>query len=272
MRSNPSLTALLIGDFEQPEFRAAASQLAQGAAVRKAAQLEQAIADCRAAALFPDLIVLAQSRPGEFDLARLAALRQWAPLARLIDVLGSWCAGEARSGMPLAGVARLYWHEAAAYFEREFQRHRAGECPDWGLPATATEFDRGFTHGDQFRENFPRSIAVHSTNRELADLLVGACQAWGFAATRIRSADAPAVETSLALIWDAELLDDAELAALRNWAPVPRLVLLGFPHGDDQRRANAAGAHCLLAKPLRLDDLRWHLDRLCDPARQAAAR
>jgi CheY-like chemotaxis protein len=266
VRLIPSLATLLIGDFEQPEFRAAAELLVRQGTVRRAARLDSALAECQAVEVFPDLVVLAQSRPGEFDPATLDALRRWAPLARVITVLGSWCAGETRSGTPLAGVVRLYWHEAPDYLAREFERQQHGECPDWGLPITATEFDR-FSAADLGSGNRSRrTIAIHSSNPHFADWLARACEAWGYAAAHCEPGSVLAPETTSAAIWDAGCLDGAELQEIQAWAKVPLLVLLDFPHGADQQRALDAGAQIALAKPVRADDLRWHLDQLCESA------
>jgi CheY-like chemotaxis protein len=56
----------------------------------------------------------------------------------------------------------------------------------------------------------------------------------------------------------------ATLGRLPSGKPVPILALLGFPRIDQKRRALAAGAAAVLSKPVQLDDLFWHLDRLID--------
>ena len=268
----PTFSMLLIGDFEQPEFRAASELLVGRAPLRRALRPEQALAECRAADEFPDLIVLAQSRPGEFDLAALHGLRRWAPLARVIAILGSWCAGETRSGTPLAGVVRLYWHEAPAYLARELERQRSGKSPAWGLPVTATEFDSVAPADFEPDTHAARTIAIHSASSELANWLDRACRAWGYAAIWFQPGSTPALENTAAVILDAWRLDDAELADMHAWASVPRMVLLDFPHWEDRQRAIQAGARVVLAKPLRLDDLRWHFDRLCESAAEVIPR
>jgi hypothetical protein len=265
----PSLSTLLIGGFEQPEFRAAAEMLVRRTAVRRVLRPEFALAECQTADEFPDLIVLAQSRPGEFDFAALHRLRRWAPLARVISILGSWCAGETRSGTPLTGVVRVYWHEAAAYLTRELEHQQAGRCPDWGLPFTATEFDRVSPVDLEPDLRVTRTIAIHSANCELANWLERTCRAWGYSAAWFRPGSMPALASTAAIIWDAWRLDEAELAQLHARASVPQMVLLDFPHWEDRQRAIEAGATVVLAKPLRLDDLRWHLDRLCESALEA---
>ena len=70
----------------------------------------------------PHGIVLAQAYPGQFSPVAIDRLRNLAPLARLIAILGSWCEGEPRSGHPLPGVIRIYWHQAAERIRREFPR------------------------------------------------------------------------------------------------------------------------------------------------------
>ena len=229
-------------------------------------------AECQAADEFPDLIVLAQSRPGEFDLAALHALRRRAPLARVIAILGSWCAGETPSGTPLMGVVRLYWHEASAYLERELERQQAGKCPDWGLPITATEFDRVSPADSKPVAQAPRVIAIHSANRELANWLAsshvraGGIQRPGSSPARRQHWKTRPQSFGMPGNWTT--------GNWRNcaWANVPRIVLVGFPHWEDRQRAVEAGAEVVLAKPLQLHDLRWHLDRLCESAAEVVPR
>ena len=52
----------------------------------------------------PHQIVLAAAYPGQFLDADINRLRCLAPLARIINVAGSWCEGEPRSGTPNAAV------------------------------------------------------------------------------------------------------------------------------------------------------------------------
>ena len=88
-----------------------------------------------------DLIIVAQSRPGQFAQAEIESWQQRYPLTPVIVVLGSWCEGEMRSGKPLIGVPRLYWHQFSAQYEDFTEQIIAGKPTRWHLPSTSTRSD-----------------------------------------------------------------------------------------------------------------------------------
>lgn len=113
-QSGPSVW--LVGDVEHPDFAEAA------ALVRATAIVGPGL---------PELIVLAQSRPGVIRLREIERLRRSAPLSGEVSLLGSWCEGETRTGKPAAGVRRLYWYEFPSWWRRQLVLHATGRCPDW---------------------------------------------------------------------------------------------------------------------------------------------
>src|SRR5262245_36664939 len=82
----------------------------------------------------PELIVVAESRGGQFSAESLAALRKLAPLAGVWRLLGSWCEGETRSERPPAGCIRSYWHQWPQRWPREAGWAEQGHLPAWSLP------------------------------------------------------------------------------------------------------------------------------------------
>lgn len=56
-------------------------------------------------------ILIAQSRRGSVSQAFINHVRNLFPQAPIALLLGSWCEGETRSGNPIQGVVRMYWHE-----------------------------------------------------------------------------------------------------------------------------------------------------------------
>ena len=80
----------LVGEIEHPDFAETV------ALVRDAASV---------GSLPPELIVMAQSRPGVFSAQWIERLRRSAPLAGVVALLGTWCEGETRSGRPAPGFA-----------------------------------------------------------------------------------------------------------------------------------------------------------------------
>ena len=86
--------------------------------------------------------MLAQARPGRFSEHDVARLKQCAPLARVLGLLGSWCEGETRTGTAWPAAGRCYWYQWPARFESELDRIGRGLCPAWGLPETASPEER----------------------------------------------------------------------------------------------------------------------------------
>ncbi len=109
--------ALLIGNVANEEFSAALAALGEAFAVTTRADVASAIATSpSAAATAYELIVLAQSRPGEFSAADCDQLRRCYPLAAVVSLAGSWCeaAHSSRSNASNAAKSRVVWASAAA--------------------------------------------------------------------------------------------------------------------------------------------------------------
>ena len=69
--------------------------------------------------VMPDLIVIAQTFPGQFSHQAVERLRRLAPLARVVGLMGSWCDGEMRTGSPWPAVVRTYWRQWTARCHRQ---------------------------------------------------------------------------------------------------------------------------------------------------------
>ena len=128
----------------------------------------------------PDLVVVVQSRPGQFTADAMARLRALAPLASIWRQLGSWCEGEARSGRPPVGCANNYWHQWPARWAQETARAQDGHCPAWGLPATATPEERALAIAEQPLPRGSGIVVIHARRAQNAAALADACQLVGY--------------------------------------------------------------------------------------------
>ena len=80
-----------------------------------------------------DLIIFLQSYTKQFSTTAVARLQRLCPLTPMVVVLGTWCAGERRTGSPLVGPFRVYadeWNEA------ELLRFLDGYSSLWTQPTT----------------------------------------------------------------------------------------------------------------------------------------
>jgi hypothetical protein len=267
-----NLSILLIGDADRREFRQARDCLAALGHVWRAASAASAaafLADAQAAA---DVIVVAQAHPGEFSHADIDRLRQLAPLARIVALLGSWCEGELRTGKPWPANVRICWHQWPARAEQKLQRLVAGRASAWTLPVTATEEERLLADAEEPLPAGRGLIAVSSRVFALADWLMAACGRSGYGTVWLRPPHRTDVERATAVIFDGSECRGEELDELRRvaaeLAPAPLLALMDFPRSEDCDRARAAGAAAVLAKPLCLADLFWQLERVIGTAQQ----
>jgi len=265
----------LIGEPTSREFRLACQHAPQDIAMSRLTNLGEAVDRLAQATRPPELVVLAQSRPGQFRSLELERLYALAPLLRVFVVAGSWCEGETRSGQPPAGAIRLYWHQWEARLSAEMDRYRRGRCPLWGAPVTATDGERLLEDEQLFsparQDVGARSglVAVYSHDYEMFDWLSAACRRLDLPSVWLRHGEVFRGRGVTAAIWDAGAFDAPEREQLRRAGhrlQVPLLALLSFPRHETFRHAMAAGATAAMAKPLEVVALWWQLRRLAGPA------
>lgn len=262
------LRALLIGDATHAEFRAAVETLSQSTTLVRARDVASALTTCHESAP-PDVVVIAQPYSGCIPADEVDQLRRLAPLARVIVLLGSWCEGESRSGLPIPGATRIYWHQWPARWEQELARLAAGRCPAWGLPVTATDDDRLLHFAYDDPPQLRGTVAIVASP-ETAGWLAAVCRGVGLtplevAVRDVRARKRPACD--LVVFEAAALGYDQSQDALRwarGWHGVPLVALCEFPRIEDREAWTSAGVRAVLARPVLVDDLRWHLAALLE--------
>ena len=256
-------TVQLVGDADHADFRDAVKLL------RAAAH----VVDARVPAA-PELIVIAQSRPGAFAPCDVESLRRGAPLAGVVALLGSWCEGEARTGRPWPGVARLYWYDFPTWWQRQLALRAAGRCPDWARP---NESDDALPHAT-IRNRQCGVIVLSVARRDTRDALAEVLREAGYATVWHRFGRPECeVHGAAAGIWDGGQLDQCEATELatfcrrlsRDAAPV--VAQLDFPRRDHFDEAVRLGASVVLGKPWRNESLLATLDAIRTNAKTARA-
>jgi CheY-like chemotaxis protein len=211
----------------------------------------------------PQLIVLSQSRPGEFSAAAIDRLRRLAPLARFWRVLGSWCEGESRSGHPPAGCLNSYAHQWSPRWAHELAAARAGTAPAWALPVTLSNEERALVAVEPLVRR-AGLIAICSRAASAAGVLVDVCRRAGYS-TRVVQEHRPwHIPQATAIVWDTEphcIIDRTAVDRIRQSAPTAALVaLVNFPRPDDRHLAARAGVTAVVSKPYQVQDLLHSLD------------
>ena len=182
-----SLPVLIVGPYEQSEFRGTVDELLSRGALL-AGNFRGAL-EIVESGYAPAAVVVLQSRPGQFSTSNFDELRRACPLARIVRVLGPWMEGELRTGRPVPGTLRVYWHDAPAYIACQLLHLATGGISAWTLPITANEQDRLIAKLDaeampaRQTETAPvltKSMAVLAQHAETAESLLELCTACGW--------------------------------------------------------------------------------------------
>ena len=209
----------------------------------------------------PDLIVFAQSYPGEFTDEQVDGLRRYAPLARLIALLGTWCEGEMRSGTPWSGAVRVYWHQWSPHCQQEIECLVTGRESSWSLPPTACEEERCLAIAARECREGVGVVDIVTEQYDVYDLFSAACRMRGFTPRWRRESDEPRDDVPDVVLFDASGETTVELAKLRRLQVAKGstlIVLADFPRIADCSRYARAGATAVLSRPFFWHDLFWY--------------
>ena len=254
------LEVFFIGDESDGHFRDTVLWLRSNMALRVLTDIGGAVRCVRDAAACPAVIILGQSRRGQFAESDVERLLHAAPLARVVVLAGSWCEGETRSGRPIGGVHRLTWHEAPQAVPRELAALSAGRTSGWSWPATAVRYERPLptNRGGQL-------VAVCSASASMAEAVSFALRDVGYKTAIAETSRPNLVLGAGAIVWDVPAdadRVDLERRALRDWfAGVPVVALCGFPRPDDLTRLRSMGVSAAVGKPFQLADLAAAVER-----------
>jgi hypothetical protein len=268
------VSVLFVGDSERTEFASIFQWLRDHSQVASAPDFPAAAEQLEAHASDPELIVLAQAWPGQFSPKQIERLRRMAPLARVSELLGSWCEGETRTGRPPGGTLRNYWHQWLPRMAPEFERAARGERPVWSLPTTATDDERllaiadAASHATAPQAPLPTRglIAILLRNAAMAQALCDACPTRGYASIWLPQGRGTYLAGVRVAIWDAppavESWAETLATVQRDLKGAPIIALASFPRIEEIARLRAAGAAAVVSKPFWLDDLFWQVEQL----------
>ncbi len=268
------LTVLLVGDPRCELFGRAAESFTK-CEIQKVENLELAAAFVTDQRFFPELVVLVQSRPGEFSGAHIDALRALVPLARIWRLLDSWCEGEQRSGRPPAGCTNIYAHQWPARVARELVARDFRLSAARSGPVTMTHEERLLSGDGQSLPKRSGLVVVCARHSETATTLGDLCRLGGYEVLVVAGHQRWYVAGAKAILWDCpveEATNAHRVAQLRAAADgAPLFAMLSFPRGEDCQRAIEAGVAAVISKPFLASDLFWHLGEVEQPARISAA-
>lgn len=210
-----------------------------------------------------DLVVIAQSRQGQFDQVLIDAVKAFAGATPVVMMLGSWCEGELRSDQPAEGVTRIFWHQWKGRFST-FMSHLANNGVTlWHGPETETDADRiADTNALDSKKSLEHlCIGISAWNVEAYDSLSAAVQSFGWKTRWVERTNLPNLAGAInAVCIDANSLDDnleRRVAWLKEQVfDVPIVLSLNFPRNHEVAQLRGAGVSRVVSKPFELNDLR----------------
>ncbi len=253
---------LLTGEYRHSEFSTAYHLLRAEADNPKTMKLPAAVEFIRAGSPSVDLIVIAQSRPGEISASDVGNLCRVAPQAHKLWLLGTWCEGERPLCPDATLLERSYWYAFPGWWRRFLG----------GMPTTSPHLHGNHNSSAPQRDMSPGAILVdtpHFTSFETIATTLGEA---GMAAVWWRSGQpSPVVAGASGGIWDGGQLAASEETALKLFcetlSPVgPVVAILDFPRRDRVKLAKAVGASSVLGRPWLAEDLLAELRVSTPPA------
>ncbi len=216
----------------------------------------------------PTAIVLAQSRPGQISRRDVDRLYASAPLARLVEVAGTWCEGELRGAPSWPGVIRVPLCTWRCRLEEALGLDGVGARPP--VPRTMTAAERiELALATLVRDrNRTARAAVYSACRENHEAIADMLRQLG-----VESVSSSGADADVGVI-DVMVFDGWELVSAHGGSPrkergvnsPPRMLLMHFPRDGDYARAIEEGIDIVLKLPALLSDMATSLEQILRPA------
>ncbi len=256
---------LVTGDYRHPDFAdliLKASFPVRLFPLEALLQHKQSVAGCR-------LMIIAQSRRGQFPNVDVEELIERNPGTPVVGLCGTWCEGELRSGRPLDGMVRVYWHQWLGRVECFLERMQREGITAWHLPRICSAADRVIADipvRGSFEVGF--TVGISSIRRSEYLMLEDTCRQFAINSVWVehfsRADDTSARLNALLVVsnsWDQYVQRRVKILQ-KSFPMVPMAATLNFPRPRDVMAARRIGVNQLLSRPFQLRDFFFTLQRL----------
>ena len=251
--SLPRKRTLIVSECRSDEFRPVIDWLFENTSCLCVNSVSDAMQALEERSEF-DAIVLCQGHRGQFCQRDVIAIARLSPLARIVNVAGSWCEGELRTGTPLTGVGRVLAHACVPYLRRMFIGLSGA------LPPTASNDERWLEESKRIKTKDDGSrVVVLGNDLSLVSGIAEAFERERWTAVAARPAFDFFVSSPSLVIYDAssnlQRRKDQLKKILARFSDIPVIVLLDFPRSHEIEELIECGVSCVVAKPFRLAEL-----------------
>ncbi len=257
-----NISVLLTGEYWHPEFQGLLSTADLSLTFRS---LSAVYRNRKESDRF-DLVVVGQSRPGQFEASQLEPLVNQYVNTPVIVLCGSWCEGESRSGTPVSGLLRIYWHQWQGRFDTFLHALTSDRISSWHLPKIAVDIDRIKMECMLKTGTGTLSVGVSSRTMDGFDMLRDSCPELNF--YWIERQDRQDVNPNHfgVVCVEADTLTETTERRIETiqeqLAYTPIVLTLNFPRRQEFARAAQLGVARVLSKPFQVSDLRIALRQL----------
>ncbi len=215
------------------------------------------------------LVVVAQSRRSQFGTEDVERLMHHFANVPVVSLCGSWCEGELRSGTPIPGMIRIYWHQWQGRLEFFLRQLEQQKLPSWHLPRICSIADR-ILHDVSVQIVDPGTemvIGISSLTADGFSMLRDAFSGSNHSVISVERFDAT---DALCLKPDVLLVEGNSLTAplidrirdlQKTWRQVPQILVLNFPRRQEYESARRLGITEIVSKPFELSDLHTAIGR-----------
>ncbi|MEM9412926.1 MAG: hypothetical protein AAGA30_17575 [Planctomycetota bacterium] len=214
-----------------------------------------------------DAVVVALSRRDRYSAVQLESLVHQFVNTPVIALCGSWCEGEMRSGDPVPGMIRVYWHQWAGRLDSYLEQLKTNVPHSWLLPKIANEADRVSVDSSTpiKLELSESTIGISATSEEGYQLLRTALDDRQRHSFWIEQEDSVSRHALAAICIEANSFDEAVKNRVRelrfSYPSTPVVLVMNFPRRADFEKAAEFGIHDIVSKPFQLKDLQFAIWR-----------
>lgn len=209
-----------------------------------------------------DLVVIAQARRGQHCAEDVEALQASFSTTPIVALLGSWCEGETRSGVPWPGVPRVYWHQWEGQYQKFADQLSQYGISDWHAPRTSTIADRIARSRAIDHPADIKCVAISAWTNQTHAMVADAINHFGWSNCWVERAVWNAETSSAvdAIVIEADTWSDALVNRVqwiqRQIPDTPMVMVTNYPRRDELEVIKSTGISEVVSKPFELNELK----------------
>lgn len=222
-----------------------------------------------------NLVVIAQARRGQHSATEVQELQTLFSTTPIVALLGSWCEGETRSGIPWPGVPRVYWHQWEGRYQKFVSQLKHHNITDWHAARTSTIADQVVNSKASDDPDSIRCVAISAWTNQQHAMVADALNHFGWSNCWVERSVWNATTSAAvdAIVIEADSCSP-DLANRVKWVrrqvtDSPIVLIVNYPRQDKLKDLKAAGICEVVSKPFELNSLKSAVLRAVESYQEA---